>query len=539
MQKQDYYSNYYNNQFNQTPNLRQNSNSGNINPAQNQHNPNFYPKEAFNHTDKRPLQSNQTNLKAESKNQNPLIVISFPTKPDKLIHEAVKKPNKVFNPIQTQQRFNPNPNKTNFLSGNNILATSPSNPQILEEINRRLQSKKTQRQDEFLQTFTQNNRNSPTLTNQIYQDIDNSKKPFYLNFSSGFSTEKLFGKKLKVGKKGKLKKFVTAAVLLVLLGTGVNFSLGKFSQNPASAKASQNENIIKPDQIAANNPEYDKWIKEKNYTFSAAYEDLDTDGLTNLEEFYLDTNPLSANTCSKDSSDSENLFTFINPKTCKSIDPNNQEEIGRIEKVVSKDKINEIIASSTSSTETNKEPGKTSLLNLFGVSKLEELDKISGDNIQKEIENKDIKLQYLNQIVRIEKYIAKNRSYEPLDRDYSVPVHGAKYLETSLQCNIPVKYIMAIARVESRFGTDRYTANGNLTRPGEHKNIFSLGLTDSGSNLTFTDWNGGFDLLCKWWKKFDDRGVSVERRLKIYNPNGDYPGKIEGIANEIDRFLNA
>jgi hypothetical protein len=117
-------------------------------------------------------------------------------------------------------------------------------------------------------------------------------------------------------------------------------------------------------------------------------------------------------------------------------------------------------------------------------------------------------------------------------------VHAGKYLEISLKYDIPLKYMLAIARTESRYGTDRYTNSGNLTRPGQHKNIFSIGLDDSGNNWTFKTWEEGMEAMGKWWKKFDEKGISVAKRLKIFNPNGDYPRKIELLANEIEKFLS-
>lgn len=70
--------------------------------------------------------------------------------------------------------------------------------------------------------------------------------------------------------------------------------------------------------LGAQKPEYDQWIK-KFYVVAndpavlAANEDADRDGLTNLQEFYLDTNPLLADTDGDGYNDGTEVVRGYNP----------------------------------------------------------------------------------------------------------------------------------------------------------------------------------------------------------------------------------
>jgi hypothetical protein len=335
----------------------------------------------------------------------------------------------------------------------------------------------------------------------------------------------------------KLTVSAIIGVMCLMAGLGAVGLKNYFLPNIANSSDAQVLGVTedKPDL------EYKNWIESKNYTvFSPKGEDLDKDELTNDEEYILGTSPISANSCSQTVTDIQNLLNLVDPQTCKPMDLNNQNEFEKYNKVVNIDEIQQkLIADLDNTAPATPEIDKNSLLSIFGVTNLNQIDDISVVNLEKESEQKATKITYLKLIDRVDLYISKNRSYEPFDRDYETPVKGAKYLEVSLKYDIPVKYLLAIARAESRFGTDRYTQSGNLTRPGEHSNIFSLGLTDSGSNVTFESWDKGIESMGKWWQKFDKRGVSVPRRLKIFNPNGDYPTKIEGLADQIETFITA
>jgi hypothetical protein len=180
-----------------------------------------------------------------------------------------------------------------------------------------------------------------------------------------------------------------------------------------------------------------------------------------------------------------------------------------------------------------------SLISIFGASSLEDLNnrEIDTTNIDRQIEVLQKQAEYIGLIEKVDKYIAQSRSFEPYDRDYETPVSGAVYVDVSIRYDTPLKYVLAVAQRESRFGTDRYTANGNLTRPGEYKNIFSMGLDDSGNNIGFETWEKGVESFGKWYRRFDDAGVSDCRKWRIYNPNGDYCAHVEETASQIEFFL--
>lgn len=293
---------------------------------------------------------------------------------------------------------------------------------------------------------------------------------------------------------------------------------------------------------------YKNWILDNNSKkYSSPSEDLDKDELTNYEEFILQTNPTSSYSCDPKINDMDNLLNLVNPKTCKPIDFKNTQEADTINQVISlpdiQKKITESLASSQTKTETIKNSDTANLLSLFKANSYGEIAKLNSQELEdlssKTVNEAQLKKTYLQQIKKINSYIENNRSYEVYDRDQKTPVDGAVYLGVSLEYNAPLKYVLAIARTESRFGTDAYTNTGNLTRPGQYKNIYSMGLTDSGSNIGFDTWEDGVKSFGKWYKKFQDRGVSDCSKWRIYNPNGDYCAKIEGLANEIDLYLKS
>ena len=181
---------------------------------------------------------------------------------------------------------------------------------------------------------------------------------------------------------------------------------------------------------------------------------------------------------------------------------------------------------------------KKSVLQVFEVATFTDLDKLNPENIKQTSKLTETKLTYLEMVTKIQKYIQIYRSQDAIDRNYAAPVHPAVYLDVALKYDVPLKYMLALARNESRFGTDRFDSEGNLTRPGEFKNIYSIGLDDSGNNKGFATWEDGVEGFGKWYQKFHKRGVSDCSKWRIYNPNGDYCAKVEALSNEIQIFLD-
>ncbi len=288
---------------------------------------------------------------------------------------------------------------------------------------------------------------------------------------------------------------------------------------------------------------YREWIlATNNGVYSDPDADLDKDGLTNDEERKLGTNPILGNTCGGDKNDSEKLFYLINPVTCKSIDFEKADEVALFNQVINVDKVKkEFVANinqqPVAAPNADTKIDDKNILGLFGVTTFAELDKVNLNAVKNEAQDvskkAELKGQYLSTISKIDKYISQYRSYEPFDRNYTPPVHPAKYLEVSLKYNVPLKYVLAVAQAESRFGTDRYTQNGNPTRIGKNQNVYSIGLTDSPDiiDTSYPTWDDGVEGFGRWYKRFADSGVSDCRKWKIFNPNGDYCAKITDMAN--------
>jgi hypothetical protein len=181
-----------------------------------------------------------------------------------------------------------------------------------------------------------------------------------------------------------------------------------------------------------------------------------------------------------------------------------------------------------------------SVLELFGAESIEDINRVDLDraNINSQISTFQRKDDIIELNNKINEYIATYRSYEPFDNQLETPLTGMSYIAVSEQTGMPLKYMLAIARAESRFGTDRFTASGNLTRPGQHNNACSIGLDDEGGNITFATWEEGLIACGEWYEYFESRGVPDCRKWGIFNPNGDYCSKIETLAAEIDLYLS-
>lgn len=385
---------------------------------------------------------------------------------------------------------------------------------------------------------------SNSINQKIYQKLyynEHGNEPFDISNIGNYLIKILQIKKiniLKIKKVELLKNLASATtVVIIALSLGNSFLQNKlFPNNNNGAVAGISENT----KLSISTLEYNTWIQQQNNgKYAQPSDDLDKDGLTNNEEFILGSNPVSANTCDKNSTDSQNLLNLIDPATCKNIDILNNDQFARFSKVINIAKIQQQFTQNTITQNTTNSSNKdNNLLKIFGVTGYDQISKLSTENIKRQVETSQTKIDYLNTISKIEKYISKYRSYEPYDRDYASPVAPAKYLEVSIEYKVPLKYVLALARNESRFGTDKFDKDGNLTRPGQYQNIYSIGLTDSGSNLSFGGWDQGVEAFGKWYKKFQDKGVTDCRKWSIYNPNGDYCKKIEELAAEIEDFLN-
>jgi hypothetical protein len=392
--------------------------------------------------------------------------------------------------------------------------------------------------EEILKSFSLQKRQSTEKLANSNQKI--YQKDFTKSFNgTPFKKSKNY-KPLK--KKSKNRLVFASAVAIFLLSASIFGVSGfsyyqKFVSKPNAQVAGAME-VAVPELDRYE--EYKTWVESKNEgVFDQPENDLDDDELTNYEEFLIGSNPISANSCNPDINDSKNLFNLTNPSNCQPIDLKDENQAKLFGSVLSISNSNQKFVENLlqEPAEQNSPTTPETVLGLFEVADYAEIDKITNESLDQKATQQNLKKDYLRLIQRTQEYINKYRSYETYDRNYQSPVHPAVYLEVSLKYKVPLKYALAIARTESRFGTDRYTNSGALTRPGQFQNIYSMGLTDGGSNLGFATWEAGVESFGKWYKKFQDRGVGDCNKWRIYNPNGDYCTKIENLAAEIDLFL--
>ncbi|MBC7472109.1 MAG: glucosaminidase domain-containing protein [candidate division SR1 bacterium] len=380
-----------------------------------------------------------------------------------------------------------------------------------------------------------------------------TKKKFSLvSYFTGLSKIKSFNfKKTKTSEKpmnGGAKKIkwhlysliAVSSILTIFIVTSI------FSQKVTNVAQGQVAGVVEKSKSKnrLNEPTdaYKAWITDKLGSYYPPEEDFDGDQLTNEEEFIIGSEPNNPNTCNPKKTDAENLVEFINPITCKAIDLSDNIAMEKFKKVVDFNSIRSKVIQNDAKNikEETKNDVDNSIQKLFGLSSLESLNKqeFNSSKFKSELDLIKTKQDSIDKINKINQYMKENRSLEPYDRNYPIPVNGAVYLEVSLKYNVPLKYTLAVAQRESRFGTDAYDSDGNLTRPGKYKNIFSMGLDDSGNNVGFETWEKGVESFGRWYKRYNDRGFSDCSKWRIYNPNGDYCKSIEETASQIDYFLN-
>jgi len=181
------------------------------------------------------------------------------------------------------------------------------------------------------------------------------------------------------------------------------------------------------------------------------------------------------------------------------------------------------------------------------ISKVKTTAKVAAPNFSYQnpfLEYPNLNQAYLNDpdhtlkmVERVDQYIERNRSRDLYDTGVSSPVAAAFYYETAIKYNVPVDQMLAVARSESRFGTDCYSGSGNPTRICLYKNIFSIGLTQT-SSLGFETWEKGVESFGRLYQSRKNRGFDDCQIWRIYNPNGDYCGKILTLASTINDYIS-
>jgi hypothetical protein len=382
-------------------------------------------------------------------------------------------------------------------------------------------------------------RAAKVLNSKIYEQ---PRKPFSEQIRDGFKNLFRPASDPFTVSQGGLRRIQVSGVSVLLFTLSALFLAGAFGytqmqNNPGQQQvAGAQESLLDEAELEA----YSDWINKKNGgEFSAPEADLDSDQLTNYEEFIIGTDPVSAHTCDPETTDMQNILNVVNPVTCQEINLENEDEIEFFSEIINLPDVQAELLKEPSNPATTPTGVSPSIREAFGIAEFGELDTVSRDTLVAQVETTEEKKAILATIEKIDAYVTNHRSYEVFDRDYETPVHSATYLDVARRYNVPLKYVLAIARLESRFGTDRFTNNGNLTRPGQYQNIYSIGLTDGGQNLKYETWEEGVEGFGKWYTKFHERGISDCAKWRIYNPNGDYCAKVENLASEIEEYLNS
>jgi len=396
----------------------------------------------------------------------------------------------------------------------------------------------------------ENSQNQKNFTTERSLELKENSK-FKPPQTPQFSTQKnSLEKQIFKSKKKQKNKFlirITAIFLPIALILGSLAGIQSYNLlNPSNtAVAGINEVEKKESDLTPEEEAFNNWKKSFTAEELKMDEDTDKDGLANKDEFKLNTNPINPYTCDKKEkqNDLQNLLNLINPKTCEKMDLNNKKDLEIFSEIIANESVqNEILQINSSSKSNKNEKGNIKaddLKSFFGIKNYDQIDGLNQNNLEASINSYKLKKEYLDKIEKIDQYITKNRSYDIYDKDYTTPAHPAIYLETSLKHKTPLKYVLTIARLESRFGTDRFTNAGNPTRIHQHQNVFSMGLDDSGGNITFDTWEDGIHSFGRWYQYFENKGVSDCQKWRIYNPNGDYCSKVESLANEVEIYLES
>ena len=156
-------------------------------------------------------------------------------------------------------------------------------------------------------------------------------------------------------------------------------------------------------------------------------------------------------------------------------------------------------------------------------------------NLNKTYQNDPEHTQKL--VERIGQYINDHKSRDSFDVEFGSPVKAEFYLETAIKYHVPVDQMLAVARSESRFGTDCYSSSGSMTRICNYKNVFSIGLTET-SSIGFQTWETGVEAFGRLYQNRKNRGYDDCSIWRIYNPNGDYCAKILSLASKVSVYLD-
>jgi hypothetical protein len=380
----------------------------------------------------------------------------------------------------------------------------------------------------------------------------------------------------KIRNSNKFKRYSVSTLLTTvviifctLFLTGNTQWMGKFGEKNVQADKNKSTKTVS----------YDKWIIDNNLgKYSPPGDDLDKDGLSNYEEFLIGSIPTNKNSCNINATDNQNLLDLVDPVSCMPIDFQAFGQLQRFKDVlnttpefIQKYQAKNLQVQSyqpptvqiINSTISVSQSSAAALTDILPIPKAEN----SGlQNSFKEV-SAEIKAPFVttqNPIVdspvlenkkteavkteianskpginsnAVQQYIDQYRSYDKYDNQVASPVSADYFIDMSQRYGVPLKYTLALARSESRFGTDQFNQDGSGNRIGRHLNMYSIGLDDTGGSVDYPSWEAGVDAFGRWYTKFENQGYGDCAKWRIYNPNGDYCQKIENLASEISSYI--
>lgn len=231
--------------------------------------------------------------------------------------------------------------------------------------------------------------------------------------------------------------------IIVLLLAGLGFvTLPDNSSNSSVANA----------RIYASDRAYRQWItsyesndKEGN---GEKNQDLDGDGLRNIDEFVLGSSPIASASCVTIESDYKSFVDFIHPGTCREVDWNNQEEVEKYLGVFV------------------QLPVYKELIDSFNNESTPQTRVITGEMNE---------LTYSAE--KIKSYILAQNPTSTLDIDFLVSLLSKH--------SIDIPYLLAILKYGSNFGEESKTKMNNVSAIG-HTSSNDYGFRDYNSSLETT-----------------------------------------------------
>ena len=325
-------------------------------------------------------------------------------------------------------------------------------------------------------------------------------------------------------------KVVLLVILIGLIGVGLYIMFVHPAQKTASRGVEAAYENSNEDQRTA----FDEWSRGYFGKTIDPQGDADADGLTNWEEFLLGSNPTKFSNCENKLSDAQSLFSEIDPGTCLAIHSNDEVVRSKYAKIIDFD----ILAQSLVRTPKNIVLKEQSLSQLFNIADISQIDYSTDDVLAKsQAELLAKKQNYLLQMRAIAEYVTTNRSYGPYDRNFAPPVHPAVFVDTAIKYNVPLKYIVVLAKYTSKFGTDAYDDSGKSTMTSTRKNMYLLGGSAVSGVQQFDTWEEGVDSFGQWYSFSEEKGVIGCKKWALFSTSADFCNQVETDAAQFETII--